>query len=206
MLIFFSWLKLLKFHGQITVACCYWIGLWQILIRWWAPVFWHNLKADSHIACRAYAAPMPCRAAEGLECLSHLIYTVRPCLIHSCYAMLWPCRSSQSHSTARPSRDGRAVLWPWEERHGQSMASVNQTRPHCVNQMGKTHSKPLAARHAMCESALRLCVDTEILEELGVSFSRWQNFVKRVAEVIQGRMWVDCTQCGLAEWQKGERK
>jgi len=32
---------------------------------------------------------------------------------------------------------------------------VNQTRPHCVNQMGKTHSKPLAARHAMCESALK---------------------------------------------------
>jgi len=38
---------------------------------------------------------------------------------------------------------------------------VNQTRPHCVNQMGKTHYKPLAARygrgkawaqHAMCES------------------------------------------------------
>ena len=44
------------------------------------------------------------------------------------------------------------------------MASVNQTRPHCVNQMGKTHSEPLAARHgrgtawarhAMCESALK---------------------------------------------------
>ena len=44
------------------------------------------------------------------------------------------------------------------------MASVNQTRPHCVNQMGKTHSKPLAARHGrgtawarhpMCELALR---------------------------------------------------
>ena len=43
------------------------------------------------------------------------------------------------------------------------MASVNQTRPHCVNQMGKTHSKHLAARHGrgtawarhfMCESAL----------------------------------------------------
>ena len=36
------------------------------------------------------------------------------------------------------------------------MASVNQTRPHCVNQMGKTHSKPLAAGHVMCESALRV--------------------------------------------------
>ena len=43
------------------------------------------------------------------------------------------------------------------------MVSVNHTRPHCVNQMEKTHSKPLAARHgrgtawarhAMCESAL----------------------------------------------------
>jgi len=31
--------------------------------------------------------------------------------------------------------------------HGRGMASVNQTRPHCVNQMGKTHSKPLAAWH-----------------------------------------------------------
>jgi hypothetical protein len=31
--------------------------------------------------------------------------------------------------------------------HGRGMASVNQTRPRCVNQMGKTHSKPLAARH-----------------------------------------------------------
>ena len=46
--------------------------------------------------------------------------------------------------------------------HGHGMASVNQTRPHCVNQMGKTRSKPLAARHGrgtawarhiMCESA-----------------------------------------------------
>jgi len=55
---------------------------------------------------------------------------------------------------------------------------VNKTRPHCVNQMGKTHSKPLAerhgrgtawarhgggmgaawGRHAMCESAFRLVI------------------------------------------------
>jgi hypothetical protein len=50
------------------------------------------------------------------------------------------------------------------ERHGHGMASVNQTRSHCVNQTGKTHSKPSAARHgrgiawarhAMCELALR---------------------------------------------------
>jgi hypothetical protein len=54
-------------------------------------------------------------------------------------------------------KNGMVRAW-----HGRSMASVNQTPPHCVNQMGKTHSKPLAARHgrgtawarhAMCESA-----------------------------------------------------
>jgi hypothetical protein len=57
-------------------------------------------------------------------------------------------------------KNGMVRAW-----HGRGMASVNQTWPHCVNQMGKTHSKPLAARHgrgtawarhAMCESALRV--------------------------------------------------
>jgi hypothetical protein len=28
--------------------------------------------------------------------------------------------------------------------HGRGMASVNQTRPYCVNQMGKKHSKTLS--------------------------------------------------------------
>ena len=38
--------------------------------------------------CRAPA--MPCR--EGFRmCLSHMIYTVRPCLIHTCHAMPMPC-------------------------------------------------------------------------------------------------------------------
>ena len=60
------------------------------------------------------------------------------------------------------------------------MASVNQTRPHCVNQMGKTHSKPLAARtarhsrgtawarHAMCESAWETAVLCCGLEKNGM--------------------------------------
>jgi hypothetical protein len=49
------------------------------------------------------------------------------------------------------------------ERHGNSMACVNQTRPHCVNQMGNTQSEALVERHGMgmagerhgmCEPAL----------------------------------------------------
>jgi hypothetical protein len=31
-------------------------------------------------------------------------------------------KATAQHSTARPSLDGRAVLWPREERHGRSMA------------------------------------------------------------------------------------
>ena len=132
-------------------------------------------------------------------CLCHLNYRVRPCLIHTCHAMLRPCRSSQGHGTAWPSRDGRvwftlampcpchALTMPFFSRAQHctavsrrpcsavslrrmawseyGMASMNQTRPHCVNQIGKTHSKPLAARHgrgtawariAMCESALNV--------------------------------------------------
>jgi len=41
-------------------------------------------------------------------CLSHLIYTVRPCLIHTCHAMPMPCsdRAVLLKATTRPSRDG----------------------------------------------------------------------------------------------------
>ena len=41
------------------------------------------------------------------------------------------------------------------------MASVNETRPHCVNQMGKTHSKSLAARHGngmLCVNRPLVCI------------------------------------------------
>jgi len=56
----------------------------------------------------------------------------RPMLIHTC------------HAVALRSRFQNGIVG---SRHGNGKASVNQTRPHCVNQMGKTHSKPLAARH-----------------------------------------------------------
>jgi len=75
-----------------------------------------TLKADSHIACRAHVVPLPCRAANGLKCVFPIWFTqwgrvwftlAMPCPCRA-QAMLWPCRSSQGHGTARPSRDG---LW-----------------------------------------------------------------------------------------------
>ena len=52
-----------------------------------------------------------------------------------------PCFALALRRTAW-SEHGMGAEWAWAW-HG--MASVNQTRPHCVNQMGKTNSKPLAA-------------------------------------------------------------
>jgi hypothetical protein len=63
----------------------------------------------------------------------------RPMLIHTCRATPMP----RCAVTLR-SRFQNGMVMAW---HGHGMACVNQTWPHCVNQMGKTQSKPLAARH-----------------------------------------------------------
>ena len=59
-----------------------------------------------------------------------------------------PCRAPAAlHVDLEESlieRHGRGTS---EARHGHGIASVNQTWSNCVNQMGKTQSKPLATRH-----------------------------------------------------------
>jgi hypothetical protein len=65
--------------------------------------------------------------------------SARPMLIHTCHAMTMPrC------VVALSSRFQNGVV---VASHGRGMACENQKRPHCVNQMGKTQSKPLAALH-----------------------------------------------------------
>jgi hypothetical protein len=69
------------------------------------------------------------------------------CLIHTYHSVptLFACR----HPAATMPRicRQRHIRGMAEERHGNGMVCVNQTRPHCVNQMGNTQSKPLAERH-----------------------------------------------------------
>jgi len=134
-----------------------------------------TVKADSHIACRAHAVPLPCRAAKVLEYVFRIWFT-------QC-GRIWftrttprPCHAPTMPFLSRPQHGRRetAMLCRGLEkndmvraRYLRGMSRVNQTRPDCVNQMGKTHSKPLEARHgrgtawarhAMCESALILPV------------------------------------------------
>jgi hypothetical protein len=82
----------------------------------------------------------------------------RPTLIHTYHAvpMLLP---SHDPPMALRGRFQNAIFLTWQ---GNGMVCLNQTRPYCVNQMGKTQSKALSERHdrgtawernGMCESA-----------------------------------------------------
>jgi hypothetical protein len=65
----------------------------------------------------------------------------RPMLTHTCHAHAALCRGLEKSLSERHNRSKARA------RHGRGMACVTQTRLHCVNQMGKTQSKPSAAWH-----------------------------------------------------------
>jgi hypothetical protein len=71
-------------------------------------------------------------------------------------------RTCHEPAMALRGRFQKGIFVAW---HGNGIACVNQTRPHCVNQMGNTQSKALVERHGretagerhgMCESALKV--------------------------------------------------
>jgi hypothetical protein len=65
-----------------------------------------TIKADSHIACRAHAVPLPCRAANGLECVFPIWFTQCGCvwftlaMLRPCHALTMPFFSRPRHSAA----------------------------------------------------------------------------------------------------------
>ena len=132
-----NWCSLFLVRSIVAVAACFDIVGFCIHSSWpdrLSPTDSVHFKADSHVACRAHAVPLPCRAAKGLKCVFPIgfgrcgpVWFTLPCRDN---AMLWPCRGLE--------KNGMVRTW-----HGNGMASVNQTRPHCVNQMGKTRYKPL---------------------------------------------------------------
>jgi hypothetical protein len=59
------------------------------------------LKADSHIACRAHAVPLPCRAAKGLECVFPISFA-QCCRVWFTLAMPCPCHAPNMPFFSRP--------------------------------------------------------------------------------------------------------
>jgi hypothetical protein len=62
-------------------------------------------------------------------------------VIHTCHAHAMLCHGLEKSLSERHGH-GMARVW-----QGPSMACVNQTWPHRINQMGKTQSTPLVAWH-----------------------------------------------------------
>jgi hypothetical protein len=65
-----------------------------------------NFRADSHIACRAYTVPLPCRATKGLECVFPIWFTrcgrvwFTLAMPRPCHALTMPFFLRPRHSTA----------------------------------------------------------------------------------------------------------
>ena len=69
------------------------------------------LKANSHIACRAHAVPLPCRAAKGLECVFPIWFT--QCgRVWFTLAMPRPCRALTMPLFSRPRHSTAVERWP----------------------------------------------------------------------------------------------
>jgi hypothetical protein len=93
----------------------------------------------------------------------------RPMLMHTYHAVPMPrC------SVALRGRFQNGMVVAWQ---GNRMACVNQTRPHCVNQMGKTIWTLIGTeweRHGMCELALNrahfLYILLVVLRDLHVTY------------------------------------
>jgi hypothetical protein len=101
-------------------------------------------------------------------------------------------------------QNGMVMAW-----HGRGMACVNQTRPHCVKQMGKTQSKTLSGtawqgngmstaweQHGMCELALTpsahgrffaVAVKVSTNGERNATFSHFPHYMVQTVRATQAR-------------------
>jgi hypothetical protein len=98
-----------------------------------------GLKANSHIPCCSHIdiLPRPCHSLRVPNAGKSPTCSLWTAVINSHI----PCRSP---ALALRGRFQNGIFVAWQ---GNGMGCVNEIWSHCVNQMGKTQSKPLAARH-----------------------------------------------------------
>jgi hypothetical protein len=101
------------------------------------------VKADSHIACRAHAISLPCRAAKCLECVFPIRFTQCGRVLFT-ISMPRPRHAqtmqfSQGHGTARSSRDG---LWATRPRSSSSGFHAEFHEDCCQKHTNPPHNDP----------------------------------------------------------------
>jgi hypothetical protein len=113
-----------------------------------------RIKLDLHTPSRSHAVPI------SFPSRSHAVPLPRPshspkaggsptCRLRTADANShMPCRSHAAlcGGLERPLSE-RHIRGTSGERHGNGVSCFNQTQLHCVNQIWKTQSKPIAERH-----------------------------------------------------------
>jgi hypothetical protein len=110
------------------------------------------LKADSHIACRAHAVPLPCRAAKRLECVfSYLIYKVRSCMIHTCHAVLLKATAQHGRRETACGLPARFRLLPATTRSSTKIVirSIISSSQRSITTTVKSGSSALQKRRSV---------------------------------------------------------
>ena len=125
-----------------AVPCGCFIGFWPLRAAGtrWSSWKWNGvglraaitstelitLKADSHIACRAHAVSLPCRAAKGLKCVfpiwftqcGHVLFTLA--MPRSDHAVLLKA-TAQSRQETTCGRSARYRLLPATMRSSRNV-------------------------------------------------------------------------------------
>jgi hypothetical protein len=94
----YSWVKAVIIHCVATGVICPIAGS-------------AILKADSHIACRAHAVPLPCRATKGLECVFPF-WCTQCGRVWFTLAMPCPCYAPTMPFFSRPRHRMAIERWP----------------------------------------------------------------------------------------------
>jgi hypothetical protein len=107
----------------------------------WFCTEWQQAFPDFNLQSITHSSKITVTHVQNLFCMwagcPHAVFGW-PMLIHTCHAMSMPrC------AVALRSHSQNSIVVAW---HGHGMSCVNKTQPHCVDQMGKTQSKPLVAR------------------------------------------------------------
>jgi hypothetical protein len=95
----YFWIFFLSVH-LATLYLRHVSGRWM-KNRWKSVCKSDTLKADSHIACRVRAVPLPCHAAKGLECVFPIWFTQCGCVWFT-LTMPCPCHALTLLFFARP--------------------------------------------------------------------------------------------------------
>jgi hypothetical protein len=109
-----------------------------------------------------FGSHIPCRSAKRLDCLSHLIYTVRPCLVHT------------YHAVPMPFREAFRLSFPFDLHGAALFVSHILCRSHAVPLPCHEHAalKATAQSHGMVAAVKRhgngmVCVNPPLTDKCG---------------------------------------